>query len=143
MVLLAGQGVSNSEIARRQGVARQTVKKWRNRFVAAQESLTEQETQGASDSYLRAELGTLLDDAPRPGGPPKFEPEQVVSIVQLACTKPEDHGVPVSHWTPDLLAKQAVEQEIVDSISPSSVRRFLKGGRLEATSLPTVGDTTG
>jgi len=52
----------------------------------------------------------------------------VAQIISLACEKPEDSGLPVSHWTPPELAREAAKRGIVESISPRQVDRFLKGG---------------
>ena len=133
ILLLADQELSNTRIAEKLNLNRNTVRKWRDRFVEAQDYFEELVAQNVPQPELRVALEELLDDAPRPGAPPTFEPEQVVRIVRLACKDPEDVGVPLSHWTPDALAEQAVEEGIVESISPSSVRRFLKSGRSEAS----------
>lgn len=126
IVLLADEGLANSRIAERMNLDRNTVRKWRDRFVEAQAFFEQLVAQEAPETRLRDELEDLLDDAPRPGAPATFEPEQVVRIVRLACKDPEDLGLPLSHWTPETLAEMAVEQDIVESISSSSVRRFLK-----------------
>ena len=47
----------------------------------------------------------FLDDAPRPGGPATFGPEQIVQIVAVACEPPEKSGRPISHWTHRELAR--------------------------------------
>ena len=60
-------------------------------------------------------------DAP----PPKFTPEEITGIIALACESPADSGLPVSHWTPPELAREAVRRGIVESISPRQVDRFL------------------
>lgn len=126
ILLLADEGLSNTRIAEKMDMNRHTARKWRDRFVEAQDYFEELIAQDVPKAELRNELEELLDDAPRPGAPTTFEPEEVVRIVRLACKDPEDVGVPLSHWTPEALAAQAVEMDIVDSISPSSVRRFLK-----------------
>jgi len=72
-----------------------------------------------------------LSDLPRSGTPPKFTAEQLVQIMAVACEAPAESGRPVSHWTPPELADEVVKRQIVESISPSSVWRFLKSGRLK------------
>lgn len=67
----------------------------------------------------------VLADEPRSGGPPKFSPEQVAAIIALACEPPGDSGLPISHWTPPELAREAAKRGIVESISPRQVDRFL------------------
>jgi putative transposase len=61
-----------------------------------------------------------------------FTAEQVCQIMALACQKPEDLDLPFTTWTPSELARTAVKQGIVASISPASVGRFLKSGGLAA-----------
>ena len=64
-------------------------------------------------------------DDDRPGAPPKFTPEQMAGIIALACEPPADSGLPVSHWTPPELAREAIKRGLVESISPRQVDRFL------------------
>jgi hypothetical protein len=56
--------------------------------------------------------------------------------VALACEDPQATQQPFSHWTPTELAREAIQRGIVESISPRSVGRFLKGGGSEAPSEP-------
>lgn len=126
IVLLAEQDVSNAQIARQLEIDRLTVRKWRNRFAQAVPRLESLIEHNVDDVELKKELQTLLNDEQRPGTPPKFQPEQVVQIVRLACEDPAKSGLPISHWSYESLAKQAVENGIVSSIAPNTVRRFLK-----------------
>jgi transposase len=76
---------------------------------------------------LERKIREVLMDEYRSGTPPKFTPEQVSLMVALACHKPSELGLPLSHWTADELARQAVELKIVKSISGRHLDRFLKG----------------
>jgi putative transposase len=58
----------------------------------------------------------------------------------LALEAPEECGRPVSHWTPRELAEEAMKRQIVASISPRSVERFLKGSRSQASSQPLLAE---
>ena len=60
--------------------------------------------------------------------------EQITLIVALACELPASSGRPISHWTPRELTQEAVKRGIVEQISPRSVGRFLKRGRLATAS---------
>jgi putative transposase len=73
-------------------------------------------------------LADRLADAPRPGTPPTFTPEQICAILALACEPPEASGVPITHWSQSALAREAVKRRLVETISHGSVGRFLKGG---------------
>jgi len=80
IVLLASEGVSNAEIARRVGVARQTVIDWRARYQAV----------GIAG----------LGDLPRSGRPPVIDDAAVV--VETLTAPPQSLGV--THWSARLLA---------------------------------------
>lgn len=135
IILLSHQGTLNTEIAAELGIGVVAVRKWRKRWYAA--SLSDRE-QKLTDKELKATIRQLLADSPRPGTPPTFSAEQVAEIIALACGKPETSGYPVTHWTPELLAIEAVKRKIADTISPSSIRNFLKGSRTSATSGPVL-----
>src|ERR1700712_340879 len=82
IVLLAGEGVPNAEIARRVGVSRPTVIGWRERYL---------------------EGGTAaLDDRPRPGRAKQIDESAVV--VATLEKPPERLGV--THWSSRLLARE-------------------------------------
>lgn len=78
---------------------------------------------------LRQAISKCLDDDPRAGRPHTFTPEQLTQLIALACKKPIDFGREITHWTALELADELQIQGIVESISPSQVGRFLKGGR--------------
>lgn len=47
-------------------------------------------------------------------------------IVALACRKPEEFDLPISQWSHCDLAAAAIEQDIVETISPSHLGRLLR-----------------
>jgi transposase len=112
IILMAADGIANRVIARELAISVLTVRLWRRRW----------DTEPAPDAARR------LADAPRPGTPPSFTPEQICAILALACEPPETSGVPITHWSQSALAREAVNRGMVQSISHSSVGRFLKGG---------------
>jgi hypothetical protein len=106
------------------GLDRQRVRRWRHRWAKARPALAAAAKREASDKDLeKLIIGILMDDD-RCGAPPKFTPEQITAIIALACEHPSQSGVPVSHWTPPELAREAVKRGIVESISPRQVDRF-------------------
>lgn len=111
MIVLAADGVGVCETAQRLGVWRKGVSLWRARWLAG----------GAGET-----VEERLQDAPRSGAPATITAEQTCAIVALACERPEDGGVPISHWSASDLAREAVGRGIVTSISPRSVGRILK-----------------
>jgi putative transposase len=122
--------------ARELGLNRISVRLWRDRWRDAAEALAQAEKDDLSDSQLLGLIEGLLDDAPRPGGPATFSPEQIVQIVAVACEPPEKSGRPISHWTHRELADEVKRRRIVRDIAPRSVGRFLKTGRVAAPSQP-------
>ena len=128
IILLSADGVSNEGIGRQLRVDRQRARRWRTRWVAAEERLAAAEQEGANDKDLAALLRELLSDEPRPGGPSTFTAEQLTQIIAVACELPEESGLPVTHWTPQELADEVMKRGIVETISARHVDRLLKGG---------------
>lgn len=83
IVLACAQGVDNCEVARRCGVMRQTVSKWRNRF-------------------LERRLDGLLDE-PRPGAPRKLDDGRIEALI---ATTLNERPREATHWSTRLLAKK-------------------------------------
>ena len=82
IVLLAADGVSNTEIAQRVGVSRPTVVLWRSRYTAS----------GIAG----------LEDAPRSGRPRRIDHRDVVAATLVAPPK----KLGVTHWSSRLLAQE-------------------------------------
>lgn len=139
IILEIAAGGNNEEVARHLNVHRDMVKAWRDRWLSSRERLATLE-QAGDENKLAKQIESLLDDKPRSGTPATFSSEQVVQIVALACEKPEECGRPVSHWTPSELADEAVKRGMVESISPRSVGRFLKGGTTATASLSVLAE---
>lgn len=124
LILLAAQGVSNTAMSQQLDLHRAQVRLWRDRWETASASLRLAEE--VSESALTQKIMDLLTDEDRPGSQRKFSVEQIVQIVAVACEPPEKSGRPVTHWTPTELAAEVIKREIVPTISPRSVGRFLK-----------------
>lgn len=136
-VLLALDADPNiGEAARLLRLTRLTVRHWRDRWLAAAPALLRAEQEQAPDRRLLTLIEQALDDAPRPGGPATFAPEQIVQIVAVACEPPERSGRPISHWSARELADEVKERKVVSDISPRTVSRFLKTGRTPASQEP-------
>jgi putative transposase len=125
IILFAASGLGVAETAQRLGVWRKTVGHWRRRW---------------RDAETPSGVAARLCDAPRPGAPATFTPEQICQIVALSCENPETLGIPISHWSQSELARQAVERGIVKSISHGSVGRFFKRRGYQAASQSLLAD---
>jgi transposase len=106
IVLHAARGRSNARIARETGLHLDTVRTWRGRF---------------ADKRLPA-----LSDRKRSGRPSSFTHLQAAQVKALACQLPAESGVPLSRWSCPELAREVVARAIADTISASTVRRWLK-----------------
>src|SRR2546423_11897716 len=133
IILEAAEGTSNTKIAEHQQVDYETVRRWRDRWYAAQARLEAIEATG-KPKLLSQAIEVLLTDEQRPGAPATFTLEQFMRIMALACETPASADRPVSNWTPRELADEAVKRGIVEQISPRTVERFLKGARFTAPS---------
>jgi transposase len=118
IVLAAGDGQNNSQIARWLGVDDETPGFWRQRWLQFRDVPLEE-----------VSVTERLADAPREGAPAKFTPEQVCQIIALACEKPADSDRPISQWSHRELADEIVRRGIVESISPRHAGRLLKRSR--------------
>ena len=123
IVLLAGDGWNNLQIARELGVDDETPGHWRRRWLEFRDVPLEE-----------VSVAKRLADAPKPGAPAKFTPEQVCQIIALACERPADSDRPISQWSHRELADEIVRRGIVASISPRHAGRLLKSGRSQTAS---------
>ena len=121
--------------ARQLGLTRVTVRLWRDRWLAATADFQRVEAESKPHALAKL-LEAFLDDAPRPGKPATFGPEQIVQIVAVACEPPEKSDRPIGHWTCRELADEVQRRRIVARISPRSVGRFLKRRRPPAAPEP-------
>lgn len=93
IILIAAEGVTNTEISKRVGLSRQTVVKWRARFA-------------------KKRLDGLKDE-PRPGQPIKYTDEDRQRVLLTVCQQPKD----ATHWSVRALAKETdVGRETVHRI---------------------------
>ena len=125
IILRLAGGDSLAEVARVLGTWPKRVAQWRNRWLGCHDATP---------------IADRLSDAPRPGAPSIFTAEQCCTIIALACERPEDAGVPVTHWSSGDLAREATARGIVPSISPRTVGRLLKRCRPQTAFGPAVAD---
>jgi putative transposase len=111
IMLLAADGVGVRESAEELDVWPKTVRRWRKRWRIAVDGVSVLER---------------LVDAPRPGAPASYTPEQICAIVAMTCERPEASDRPISHWSQREIADEAMRRGLVPNISQRSVGRFLK-----------------
>jgi putative transposase len=117
IILKAGEGKNNAEIARELNQSLDMVRLWRRRW---------HELEPIAWEDLSA--AERLDDLPRPGAPARLTADQICQMEQMACAAPEQAGRPISQWTGRELADEMVARGIVASISPRHAARLLKKG---------------
>src|SRR3954451_12941759 len=130
IIILAFDGLLNRDIAPRVGLTHRQVGRWRRRWAEAWDRLIDIEC-CESRAILRRAIESVLTDAPRPGAPGKFTPEQVTLILAVACEPPEKSGRPITHWTVQELTDEVIKRGIVASISPAQVYRYLREAALQ------------
>jgi putative transposase len=117
IVLAAAEGKPSVVIARKEQVADDTVRLWRNRWVKLQDI-----------SWEDLSLEERLADGPRPGAPARITADQRGRIEALACEKPEASERPITHGTAREIADEVMKRKIVESISPRHAARLFKRG---------------
>jgi hypothetical protein len=132
MVLRAADGEPNQRIAQALGLNEDCIGQWRRRWVNAHDTLA---ALAGHPKRLRAAIEDVLSDRPRSGSPGDFTPEQICQIIALACEAPPP---PLTHWTRNDLVRETIARGIVETISASTIGRFLKSGRPQAPSPPVL-----
>lgn len=131
IILCIASGKSIGDVVKKLGIARNTVKHWRNKWLQNQEKLSNLESEENTKEY-HAAIVALLADEYRIGAPPIFTPEQVCQIIAVSCEPPEASGYSVSHWSAKLLKEEVIKRKIVISISKTQIGRFFFRARHSA-----------
>jgi transposase len=126
IILSLASGTAKKAVARELGIDKNTVKKWCKRWLAEYPVLLELESKDFKQKEYYDKIIEVFKDAPRSGIPPVFSAEQIVQIVSIACEVLDDSDRATSRWTHKEIAQEAINRNIIETISPSSVGRFLK-----------------
>ena len=110
-MLLLEQNFTFVRTARYVGLTECNLRKWAKRF-------HEQGTAG-------------LFEKVRSGRPPLFPAEVALHVVKLACERPDQVGRSLSNWDCPELARKLVEDGLVQSISPETIRGILQSHKLK------------
>ena len=99
----------------------------RRRLLAAELGCDEATIWRTCERYREAGLEGLLADHRQghSGRVQQISPVHQAQLVELACLEPIAKGLHITHWSSQDLARQAVADGIVPSISSATVRRIL------------------
>jgi putative transposase len=111
ILLVAEEKLKNIEISKKIGIVQSQLPQWIKRW---------------QEANRETEVEERLKDKARSGRKPTITAEQWCKIMALACEKPENHGVPITHWSHSTLTAEIIKQGIVETISMSHVGDFLK-----------------
>lgn len=128
VLLLASEGMSNYVINHRLGMQKNRIGIWRDRWEKHSEKLRKLELDkglNLSDKDIEKHILEIMADEKRASKPSKISLAQMNQMVAIACEKPQNHGIPISKWSYEVLAQVIVEKNIVESISPSYVWKIL------------------
>ena len=128
-------GKRNKTISQELHLQEETVGKWRKRWLLAAPELAACEEK---PDALWQIIKLTLSDASRPGIEPTFTAEQVCQIIALACETPPEY---LSVWSRKTLAQEAIKRGIVESISPTTIGRFLKSGAAKTASVALLAES--
>ena len=117
IILAAGDGGNNEQIARVLGIGVDQARHWRTRWLSLK---------GIAEEFS---VDERLADRPRPGRPVQISAEQVCQIVALAREVPKDSERPISQWTGREIADEIVKRGILTQISARHASRLLKKER--------------
>jgi transposase len=137
IILLCARGLKGAAIAGDLDTRQKTVSKWIRRWIELgrthpRNDESDGPNSNAQEGRPHGDWPEALRDAPRSGAPPKFTPEQLVSIVALACKEPSKCGREITNWTHRELRDEAVEQGVVEQISERHAGRILSQASLQA-----------
>jgi putative transposase len=106
IILLANEEAkTNKDIAKHLGINLCDVTRWTKRWI---------------DRAMEP-VEARLSDSPRSGAPDRITAEQWCQIMALACEPPEEHGLPITHWT----HKDTIGHSIHDLTRDVSVDGFV------------------
>ena len=121
--MIASQGTHSARTIKRAQILQHSDAGKQPQEIAAWLDIAAGTVYNTRQRYLSEGLPGALYEKPRPGQPIKLDLRQEAAITALACSAaPPGHA----RWTIRLLTDHVVKTEIVDSIAPETIRRFLK-----------------
>jgi transposase len=113
-----------SRCSRELKVSRNTIRKWKNKWIKYQNLLLRTEIE--EPHKLKSTIIKILSDDYRVGRPSIIKSEQVAAIIYISLQEPKLFGLPISHWTAEKIREIAINLEVVEKISTRQINRYLK-----------------
>jgi len=114
-------------VAKTLNICIKTVRKWIERWNECSEYFDTLEQNELCLKGYKEAITECLKDSYRQGVPDKFTAEETTKIIAMACeTLDDDSSKPISRWTHQELAKEAVRRGYVKEISRQSIGRILQ-----------------
>ena len=132
IIIFSSELKQDKQLGDELNISPNAVRKWRNRWLKNEERLLLIDKGEKGIIYVR-KLLEILSDEQRTGAPCTFTAEQICQIMSVACERPEDSDLPISHWSLHSLADEIIKRGIVERISRSQLAVFLKSGRHQTT----------
>ncbi|MDR1639814.1 MAG: IS630 family transposase, partial [Clostridiales bacterium] len=121
-ILMCAAGISAEKTAAMLGLTVKTVRKWRTNYAVSQDML--RCIAVIQPRKLKKCVLTVLSDGHRSGARPTFTACQAAELTRMACSKPEDFGLPYSQWSTRSLCCAYANKTGV-RMSESTVARLL------------------
>lgn len=131
IILYKSENKTTYFIVSEMDVSWKTVQKWARRWI--QKFSNRSAKENMPPHKLQQSIIECLTDAPRRGRPSRITEEQIIKLINLACTTPKSLGLPLSHWSTRSLATHAKKMGIVSNISHVKVNSFLKSSRIKTS----------
>lgn len=138
MLAIVSKGKNKAQVIRRAHILLKSDEGKTDKEIAELLYISEDIVERTRAFFWQEGVQAALEGKPIPGQEEKLGEVQEAYLTAIACTEPPDGH---SRWTLELLAQRMVEDGVVASISPTTVRLTLKKtssslGRLEVGASP-------
>lgn len=123
LLAIVSKGRNKAAVIRRAHILLKTDEGKTDREISETLYINEQTIRRTRIRYCEEGLQSALEDKPHPQPELKLHNEKEAYLIALACSEPPAGQ---KRWTLELLAKQLVEDGIVEQIAPETVRLTLK-----------------
>jgi transposase len=120
---LTSKGKQAARKMRRAQILLKSDEGWKDKDIIAALNTSRSTVERTCRRYVEGGLEKALNEDPRPGARRKLDGRGEAYLIALACSDPPDEH---EHWALRLLSDELVELGIVESISPETVRQYLK-----------------